>query len=368
MTAADRPESVDLTRLSDGLRVATIIRNEPECHTCHGTKAAALGVLLLDVSMANYDVHFRDHILGDLAWVGGTTVAVALLVYFLINKLVVRPVEAFRRPLAAFVAGEYAPRLPVPTHSMDELGQLALAFNHMAGELDRHVREQTQWFELRQQLVAEERNRIAQNLHDGLAQLLGYVNTKAMAIRLLLKQNKFEAADTQLYQLEEAARELSTDVRTTIQDLKTVAEPGVDFPDALEALVKRFNRLNEITVQLRVDPRVRDLCLAVEVERQLVSIVQESLNNVRKHSLASNAAVSVQVVDGALALVVSDNGRGITQEPTDRGKHYGLRIMQERAAAINARFDLESAPGQGTRTSLHLLLDGKEQDARIGGR
>ena len=165
--ADTRPETISLTRSGGQVRVATLLPNEPDCARCHLQPDSPLGLLLIDVSLNKFSKQLRNHFWGDLMTVMGITLLVALLVYYLIHLLVVRQVESFSRPLAEFVAGNFTPRLPVPESTRDELGQLALAFNHMADELDRHVREQEERHLVRQSAISEERERIAQTCTTG---------------------------------------------------------------------------------------------------------------------------------------------------------------------------------------------------------
>jgi signal transduction histidine kinase len=101
------------------------------------------------------------------------------------------------------------------------------------------------------------------------------------------------------------------------------------------------------------------LALPAESELQLLRIVQEALSNVRKHSQASSASISVQNGGALVELTVSDNGRGFNPERVRHGEaggrpHFGLSTMRERADAIGAEFLVESRPGAGTRVTVRL--------------
>jgi signal transduction histidine kinase len=207
-----------------------------------------------------------------------------------------------------------------------------------------------------QSLIDEERQRIARELHDGLAQLLGYVSTKAMAVRLMLKNRRTEAADQHLLQLEEAARELYVDVRQAILDLKMTGQSGAGVTATLKDFTAQFSRLSGLPVELAIAPAVESLSLTAEIELQLLRIVQEALTNVRKHASATKVRISLRVNDGVLELTVSDDGQGFDPDHV-RGTHrphFGLSTMRERAEAIGAEFDLDSEPGAGTRVTVRL--------------
>jgi signal transduction histidine kinase len=213
-------------------------------------------------------------------------------------------------------------------------------------------------YAFQQSLVEEERQRIARELHDGLAQLLGYVNTKAMAVRLMLKNRQMEAADQHLLQLEEAARELFVDVREAILDLKMSGQGGAGLIPTLQDFTAQFSRLSGLPVELTWDSAVEDLSLTAEIELQLLRIAQEALANVRKHASATKARVNLLVDSEVLELGVSDDGKGF--DPARVGSahwpHIGLSTMRERAETIDADFELNSRPGVGTRITVRLMV------------
>ena len=353
-----RPRVIKLPASASVLRISTPIANEPSCAGCHTQESPHLGVLLLDVSFVDIEERLLSDLRVDLAISVGSTVLVTLGLYLLIHLLVVRRVEAFRRPLAEFAAGDFTPRLPSPLVPADELDELAVTFNQMAHELERRGREQEERSELRQRAIVEERERIARELHDGLAQLLGYVNTKTMAVRLMLKNRQMEAADHQLLQLEEASRELFIDARQAVLGLRIAGQIGDGLTAMLEDFAAQFSQLGNVPVEVVVAPGVESLPLTTEAELQLLRIVQEALTNVRKHASATQAWVSLEVNDNNLELTVADNGKGFDVEDygLNHRSRFGLSTMRERAEAIGAEFNLDSEPGAGTRVTVRLAL------------
>jgi signal transduction histidine kinase len=239
------------------------------------------------------------------------------------------------------------------------LGELANFFNYMANELKGRARRREERRKSRERAVAAERVRIARDLHDGMAQLLGYVNTKAMAVRLSLKNQQMEAADENLLQLEEAARELFVDVRAAILDLKMTGEGDANLTVTLNDFITQFSRLSDLPVEVTLAESLDGLPLTTETEQQLLRIVQESLTNVRKHASASKAYVSIQTDGNTLEMKIRDNGQGFDPESIwaiDQS-HFGLTTMSERAEEIGAEFILESKPGAGTSVIVRLPLN-----------
>jgi signal transduction histidine kinase len=365
---ATRPNAVVLATATDALRVAVPIDNEPGCTQCHNAQDVHLGVLLVDVPMRLLWPHVYQSLQIDLAISALLTLLMTMAVYGLVHRLVVRRVENFRRPLAQYALGDFGVRLPASA-STDEIGELAHAFNRMADELERHAQTQQERSAVRQRAIVEERERIARELHDGLAQVLGYVNTKATAVRLLLKKRQTEAAETQLQQLEDAARGLFVDVREAILGLKMTGANDARLAAMLAEYARHFSQLSDLPVEVTIAPSVETLCLSAETELQLLRIVQEALANVRKHAAASLACVCLRNGGPLLELTVRDDGRGFDPEQArhHRRPHFGLSTMRERAEAIGAEFSLESRPGDGTTVTVRLKTKEPGPDAHLGG-
>jgi signal transduction histidine kinase len=195
--------------------------------------------------------------------------------------------------------------------------------------------------------VAQERLRIAHEMHDGIAQVLGYVNTKVQAATEYFRREKTEEGLTQLRELAAAAREAYGDVREAIVDLRTLPEPARSLQDVLREYIERWREQTDITAQFLMEG---DLAMPSGIELQLVRIIQESLTNVRKHSKASRASIELCRRDGNLLLTVSDDGIGMAQASRSKSAfpRFGLSTMRERTESIGGTFSIESSPGAGT--------------------
>jgi signal transduction histidine kinase len=195
--------------------------------------------------------------------------------------------------------------------------------------------------------VAQERLRISHEMHDGLAQILGYVNIKVQAAELLLKREKVEDASAQLRELSNAARQAYSDVRESIVGLRTLPDPKHTLGEALQEYLKRWQDMSAVPTTLTIDPAIR---LLPSVELQLVRIVQEALTNVRKHAKASRASVDLRREGDVVVATITDDGLGF--EPPDdadkTGGRFGLLTMRERAESVGGRLSIESTPGRGS--------------------
>jgi two-component system nitrate/nitrite sensor histidine kinase NarX len=183
--------------------------------------------------------------------------------------------------------------------------------------------------------------------------VLGYVNTQTLAIKKLLSSGRGEEAERQVADMETTARRVYTDVREAILGLRT--SQGELLP-TLRAYVADYARMTGIDGAFEVGADVEALRLPPAAEIQLVRIVQEALANVRKHAQTGHVAVRLQADGDVLALEVADDGRGfVLEQPRRTGwPHFGLQTMRERAEAIGGAFELDSAPGAGTRVRVRV--------------
>ncbi|MGB7587116.1 MAG: GAF domain-containing sensor histidine kinase [Solirubrobacterales bacterium] len=206
--------------------------------------------------------------------------------------------------------------------------------------------------------VLEERERIARELHDGLAQVLGYINTQTLAVRKLLASDRTEEARVQLEAMEKAAKRVYGDVREGIFSLRTPLGRGDRLTDAVRAHLDNYREMPGVPTTLEVveDGELPPLPPASEI--QLMWIIQEALNNVRNHAGAGSATVRFSTEDNELIVSVEDNGRGFKPEQRARTgwPHFGLQTMRERAEAIGGRFEIDSEVDHGTSVRVRVPL------------
>ena len=213
---------------------------------------------------------------------------------------------------------------------------------------------------VRELAVLEERERIAREMHDGLAQVLGYVNTKAFAVRRLLKDGDSVTAQAMLAQLEEAAREVYADVREGVLALRGTAPGDRSLLDTICDYLGKFERLSGVHVECHADKKVADLRLPEMSEIQVMRVIQEALSNVRKHAGAANATVTLRARNGTFVAQVDDDGSGFDVRTVGRRDwpQFGLHTMRERAEAIGGRFSVTSSPGHGTHVAIRVPVTG----------
>lgn len=207
--------------------------------------------------------------------------------------------------------------------------------------------------------VLEERERIAREMHDGLAQVLGYINAKTSAISRLLTDGNVATAQAEVQALRAAARDLSKDVRESILGLRQASQGSGDFVTRVRDCASDFTAASGIPVTFDWgDPSLQS-AVSESVEVQAMRIVQEALTNVRRHAQAKRVVIAGGLEGSFLTLRIEDDGRGFQLgNLTDGAHHFGLKTMEERARAVGGSVQVESQVGSGCR--VHIALPALE--------
>jgi signal transduction histidine kinase len=190
--------------------------------------------------------------------------------------------------------------------------------------------------------VAEERARVAREIHDGLAQYLFTLSTHASMLEA------GTAPEGTVTLIKEAAAAAQQEARFAILALSS-ASGTAPFDAALRRYVDILTADGELEVELEVDP---GLALAPDEQIEVFRIVQEGLANVRKHAGAGRAEVVIGQRGTKRIVIVRDDGAGFNGDTDPAGQ--GLKNLRQRAAAIGGAFSLRSAPGQGTALEITL--------------
>lgn len=221
----------------------------------------------------------------------------------------------------------------------------------------------------------EERERLARDIHDTLAQGLSSIVLLARAGRASAStaeaaspESKNAATDV-FSTIEDTARDNLAEARRFVRDL-TAPSAQADLPDAINDILQRMRRrgsglgeATEFRANFSGDTHRR---LPESVVTAVVRCVQEALNNVAKHAHADNAVVSVAVLGDELTVDIFDDGRGFdpAQAPQQKSSHgYGLGGIQQRIAALSGTVNIESTPGEGTVVAARIPLTSQHTPA-----
>ena len=224
----------------------------------------------------------------------------------------------------------------------------------IASQIALAVRNAQLYTQLRQSAVIEERFRLSREMHDGVAQTLGYLGMQAERLEQLVERGDTTLLPQELKELRRVIADAYLDVRETIDGLRlTVDQPG-GFVGALQTHAEDFTRRTGLPVDCScVDTPPN---LPPDVALHLLRITQEALTNVRRHAGAHHVWVSLARENGSLELTVSDDGQGFDPgSPLDR-QHVGLSSMRERVRSLDGQLTLATSPGQGTRITARVPL------------
>ncbi|NJP93034.1 sensor histidine kinase [Nonomuraea sp. FMUSA5-5] len=202
--------------------------------------------------------------------------------------------------------------------------------------------------------VLEERERLAREIHDTLAQGL-----TSMGI-LLQAADRVWAADPELARAHvrraaEAAAENLGEARRFVRDLRPPGLDGTTLPEALARLCANGGD-DAPRVHLRVEGE--QYPLEPGVQTALLRVAQGALANVRDHAGAANATITLSYLDGEVTLDVFDDGAGFAEPAPAPGRGYGLRAMRDRLAGVRGVLIVESAPGEGTALAARVPVPG----------
>ncbi|MGE5590303.1 MAG: histidine kinase [Bacillota bacterium] len=202
-----------------------------------------------------------------------------------------------------------------------------------------------------------ERERLARDFHDGLAQTLAFLK-----MRLTVLAKRLPESQDELEQIRSVLETAYQDVRQALFDLRAPVGPSWDA--ALARYLTEFEESTGIRSSLDIDAAAPHVPPKVGV--QLLRIIQEALANVRKHSGAECVEVQVGGSARRLTVMVADDGRGFDYDPTREYEgHYGLRTMRERARAIGGSMLLDTLPGRGTRVILDVPVPKQSEEPSL---
>jgi signal transduction histidine kinase len=209
--------------------------------------------------------------------------------------------------------------------------------------------------------VEAERHSLAREMHDSLAQVLSFVNTKAQAVEQYLRNEDVDTARQQMAELSAAARDVYRDIREGIAALRVeVGDRAVR--ELIEEYAEQFAEANRLPVAVTWpdDQRLADVGhqLAPAAEVQLLRIVQEALSNVRRHAHAEHARITARIDQDAILVTIEDDGRGFEQGQVGRDgwPRFGLQTMAERASSVGGQLTIESRIGVGTHITARLPI------------
>ena len=206
-------------------------------------------------------------------------------------------------------------------------------------------------------LQDEERRRLARDLHDAVTQTLFSASLIAEVLPDVWDANE-EEGRRRLEELRLLTRGALAEMRTLLVELRPNALVQIPLPDLSRQLCEALAGRTRLPIEISIEGGRK---LPPDVQVALYRILQEALNNVVKHSKATQAFVALRLRDTVRLSIVDDGcGFELAQVPPE---HLGLTIMRERADAIGAQLRITSQPGEGTQVSVTWLESSTEENA-----
>lgn len=315
---------------------------------------------LSDASMRVAQATLTAQIFLTILLVSGIGILVAIFLTWVLSRPILDLVAATRE----VAKGNFFVR--VARWADDELGDLADAFNAMAGEL-AHMEELRREREaLRRQLLEkvitlqeEERRRIARELHDSTSQNL---TSLIVGLRMMETTCRECPAQTRASDLRAIASRTLEEVHDLSLRLRPRILDDLGLAAAIERLASEWEKHYRIPVDVAVHLGER---LPGEVETALYRIVQEALTNVARHAQASSVGILMERRGDCIRAIVEDDGVGFNPNAKFGERHLGLMGMRERAELLGGKLVIESAPGQGTSIFIEIPLGPFSSDEKV---
>jgi signal transduction histidine kinase len=309
--------------------------------------------------------HIRDVIVAIMLVCG---LAVALSSR--IARLITKPIHSLAHVAESITHGDLAVRANIDEDS--ELGKLAMAFNEMATSLiSTNAEKETLLSELRQKeqlrdsliqklmtAQEDERKRISRELHDETSQAL---TSLVLTMRILAEDALNDQQREALLTGRDVAAGILREVRDLAVELRPPALDDLGLVAAIERYIEKISIRHGLTIHLYTNGQ--DSALDGKMAVALYRIIQESLNNVVKHSDAKRANVSIEVFGNTIALTISDDGKGISSEDLIKAQQesrLGLYGMRERVELLQGTMTIHTADTGGTELRIVIpQSDGK---------
>lgn len=202
-----------------------------------------------------------------------------------------------------------------------------------------------------------ERERLASELHDDLAQNLGVSQLQVNQILSLVPTNELSEITHMLETLQANLRVAQDQLRLVIRGLTNQPKDNIlGLQTDIKNSIADFNKLCDVPVNLEIFGIPWEGASTI-VQRQLLLILREALVNIRRHAQASKVDVSIIKNNNQIDMHIKDNGQGFDHDQTRGDQHFGLEIMQARAERSGGRLEIISSPGSGTEIKASFPLN-----------
>ncbi len=209
---------------------------------------------------------------------------------------------------------------------------------------------------IEREAIIDERRRIARELHDGVAQSLGYLNLKTKQVSDFVSSQNTVKALTELNDIRKVVQDTYEDIRESIDQLSAEMR-NLPLIPAMANYIREFGSNNGLKVSFDYTRPFPELSPVAEL--QLLRIAQEAMTNVRRHAQATEVDVKLDYTKEGVEMLVKDNGQGFVLDNLEEKPpgYHGLNIVKERAEMLGGVLNISTAPGEGTAVMVSLPID-----------
>ncbi|GGZ94357.1 hypothetical protein DC083_07015 [Ignatzschineria ureiclastica] len=250
----------------------------------------------------------------------------------------------------------------IPIHHMDEkLGVITLYFeteDALTEELAQLIETVTAQFAMalvkirltaldKQLAILEERNHLAQGLHDSIAQSLAFIKMQLPLLERALTEENHPLQQQTLSFIKEGIEECYLDIRELLSNFRVRIAQG-SFANTIHSVIERFEHQYHLTVKSHITSMID---LSPEAQLQAIFILQEALSNIRKHAQASEVSVTITQDEKIFQMIIADNGVGFDLAQLnefEKQGHLGTKIMRERIQKVGGELQFKQNIPQGT--------------------
>lgn len=285
----------------------------------------------------------------DIFWLACIITFLMSGVVYIISRRMTMPVVRLRQAVTHISKGDYTQHLEVSTR--DEIGALTEAFNHMVSQL---VIQSAQIKEARLKRISSmldgqesERQRLSRDLHDSLGQSI-------LAVKMKLEQAKQGDNESRRKSLTEALALIKIviqEIRAITHDLMPPVLAAFGLEKGLKNLCREASNSSEINILFEAEGDFSGLDSKEQI--YLYRIAQEAIQNIIKHSGATQALIRIDYIPGSLKLYITDNGKGFDISNPDI-RANGINNMMERVELIGGHCTFASEPGKGTTIQIEI--------------
>ena len=261
----------------------------------------------------------------------------------------------YHASIPLYAHGKQLGAMNVASPDWRELSPDDLRLLYTIGDLLSIAIERARLFERSVQFGAiEERNRLAREIHDTLAQGLAAIALHLETADALLETDKPGTAQQTIHQALSLTRKNLEEARRSVLDLRAAPLEGRSLPEALATLAQEWAEKGSLALDVTLTGQYHPLPVRVEVG--LFRMAQEAFTNVVKHAHAQHLTVKLVITPDRARLVVEDDGQGFDADNIPKGR-YGLTGINERTRLLNGDLMLESCPGEGTRLTISVPVE-----------